>query len=95
VDENELLYDRATNANFGTTDAERFVSLIAAAYTNLYGSFGSDGSIMRLEEVPTMRSLSHRGPDWGDGGHWVRFEIAYLQAQRWRTGKYWNFCLKE
>ena len=52
LDETEVLFDTATSDNFGQTDAE-IVSLLAAAYTNLYGSFGSDGSIMRLEEVPT------------------------------------------
>ena len=75
LDEKDVLFDTATSRNFGQTDAE-IVSLLAAAYTNLYGSFGGDGSIMRLEEVPTDEIVvPQRGPDWGDGGHWIRLKL--------------------
>src|SRR4029079_6425994 len=94
LDENELLYDRATNANFGTTD-EEIVSLIAAAYTNLYGSFGSDGSIMRLEEVPTDEIVvPTRGPAWGDGGHWVRLKLHTTTPADGGPTNTWSFLFK-
>src|SRR5688572_752171 len=94
LDEKDLVFDTATNLNFGQTDAE-LVSLIAAAYTNLYGSFGSDGSIMRLQEVPSDEIVvPTRGPDWGDGGHWVRLKLHTYQAADQKLSATWNFLFK-
>jgi hypothetical protein len=94
LDEKELLFDRVTGDNFGVNDAE-IVSLLAAAYTNLYGSFGSDGSIMRLEEVPTDEIVvPTRGPDWGDGGHWVRLKLHTTTPADGGPANTWNFLFK-
>jgi hypothetical protein len=91
LDEKELVFDTATGLNFGFTDAEQ-VSLLAAAYTNLYGSFGSDGSIMRLEEVPTDEIVvPQRGPDWGDGGHWIRLKLHTTIPADGGPGNTWSF----
>ncbi len=94
LEEKDLLFDTATNENFGNTDAE-LVSLVAAAYTDLYGGFGSDGSIMRLEEVPSDEIVvPTRGPDWGDGGHWVRLKLhTYTPADGGPTNT-WNYLFK-
>src|SRR4030095_13371344 len=94
LDEEELIYDTATNLNFGNTDAE-IVSLMAAAYLNLYGNFGSDGSIMRLEEVPSDEIVvPTRGPDWGDGGHWVRLKLHTTTPADGGPGNTWSFLFK-
>jgi len=94
LDEKNLLYDRATNENYGKTDAE-LASLIAAAYTNLYGSFGGDGNIMRLEEVPTDEIVvPTRGPDWGDGGHWVRLKLHTYKPADAGPGNTWGFLFQ-
>src|SRR3982750_453568 len=94
LDEKELVFDTATDQNFGVTDAE-VVSLLAAAYTNLYGSFGSDGNIMRLEEVPTDEIVvPTRGPDWGDGGHWVRLKLHTTKPDDGGPGNTWSFLFK-
>ena len=94
LDEKEYLYDTATVDNFGQTDAE-VVALMAAAYTNLYGSFGGDGSIMRLEEVPTDEIVvPQRGPDWGDGGHWVRLKRHTTKPDDGGPGNTWSFLYK-
>jgi starch-binding outer membrane protein, SusD/RagB family len=94
LDETDLVYDTATNQNFGGTDAE-LVSLIAAAYTDMYGSFGSDGSIMRLEEVPTDEIVvPTRGPDWGDGGHWVRLKLHTYKPDDSGPGNTWSFLFR-
>lgn len=94
LDEKELLYDRVTSDNFGQNDAE-VVSIIAAAYTNLYGSFGSDGNIMCLQEVPSDEVVvPTRGPDWGDGGHWVRLKLHTYQANDSKINNTWDFLFK-
>ena len=94
LDEKELVFDTATSSNFGQTDAE-IVSLLAAAYTNLYGSFGSDGSIMRLEEVPTDEIVvPQRGPDWGDGGHWIRLKLHTTKPNDGGPENTWAFFFK-
>src|SRR5690349_8049606 len=94
LDEEELIYDSATSLNFGYNDAE-VVALMAAAYLNLYGNFGSDGSIMRLEEVPTDEIVvPTRGPDWGDGGHWVRLKLHTTVPADGGPTNTWNFLFK-
>lgn len=94
LDEKEILYDTVTNETFGKTDAE-IVSLLAAAYTNLYGNFGSDGSIMRLEEVPTDEIVvPQRGPDWGDGGHWIRLKLHTTKPNDGGPENTWGFLFK-
>ncbi|MBD0366787.1 MAG: RagB/SusD family nutrient uptake outer membrane protein [Flavisolibacter sp.] len=94
LDEQDLLYDTATNQNFGKTDAE-LISLVAAAYTNLYASFGSDGNIMRVEEVPTDEIVvPTRGPDWGDGGHWVRLKRHTYRPNDGGPSNTWPFLFR-
>ena len=94
LDETDVLFDTATAENFGQTDAE-IVSLLAAAYTNLYGSFGGDGSIMRVEEVPTDEIVvPQRGPDWGDGGHWVRLKRHTTTPADAGPGNTWAFLFR-
>ena len=94
LDEKELLYGTPTDQNFGQTDAE-VVSLVAAAYTNLYFSFGSDGNIMCLQEVPSDEIVvPQRGPDWGDGGHWIRLKLhSYLPSDS-KISNTWDFLFK-
>ncbi|WP_132055547.1 RagB/SusD family nutrient uptake outer membrane protein [Pseudocnuella soli] len=94
LDEKDLLYDRVTSDNFGQNDAE-IVSIIAAAYTNLYGSFGSDGNIMCLQEVPSDEIVvPTRGPDWGDGGHWVRLKLHTYRPNDPKIAGTWDFLFK-
>lgn len=94
LDEKELLYDRVTSDNFGKTDAE-IVSLIAAAYTNLYGNFGSSSGIMSLQEVTTDEIVvPTRGPDWGDGGHWVRLKLHTYKPNDPQMNSTWDFLFK-
>lgn len=94
LDEKELLYDRVSSANFGQNEAE-IISVIAAAYTNLYGSFGADGNIMCLQEVPSDEIVvPTRGPDWGDGGHWVRLKLHTYKANDPKMGGTWDFLFK-
>lgn len=94
LSETDVLYGQPTNSNFGKTDAE-IVSLLAAAYTNLYGSFGADGNIMRVEEVPTDEIVvPTRGPDWGDGGHWVRLKLHTYKPNDGGPENTWSFLFK-
>ena len=94
LSEKDLVFDTATGSNFGQTDAE-IVSLLAAAYTNLYGSFGADGNIMRVEEVPSDEIIvPQRGPDWGDGGHWVRLKLHTTKPDDGGPGNTWAFLFQ-
>lgn len=94
LDEKDLLYDRVTSDNFGNNEAE-IVSIIAAAYTNLYASFGSDGNIMCLQEVPSDEIVvPTRGPDWGDGGHWIRLKLHTYKASDPKMNGTWDFLFK-
>lgn len=80
LDEKEVLYDQVTQDNFFKTDAE-YVAALGAAYTNLYGMFGSSDNMWPMQEVPTDEIVvPTRGADWGDGGHWVRMKLHTYNA---------------
>lgn len=84
----EEIYSEVTAENFFQTEDE-LISALGAAYTSLYGFTGNWTSAQEVSSdemvVPT------RGPDWGDGGHWVR-----MHQHRWTSeddivNGAWNF----
>ena len=90
LNEKEVLYDQVTQGNFFKTDAE-YVAALGAAYTNLYGTFGSADNIMPLQEVTTDEMVvPTRGADWGDGGHWVRLKTHTYNPDDPRPLNSWN-----
>jgi len=91
LDEQPLLYDKVTGDQFGKTDLE-ISSAVGAAYSNLAGIGGNNhynplGEVTADEEVvPT------RGPDWGDGGHWVRQKLHTYTSLDNGPVSGWGFC---
>lgn len=91
LDEQPYLYDKVTGDQFGKTDLE-VSSLVGRAYSNLAGIGGNNhynplGEVTADEEVvPT------RGPDWGDGGHWVRQKLHTYTSLDNGPVSGWNFC---
>src|SRR5947207_9078069 len=89
LDEDSVLYDKVVGTNFNKTDAELIASL-GSAYTNLYGTFGNADNIMPLQEVTSDEIVvPTRGPDWGDGGHWVRLKTHTYNADDPRPLNSW------
>jgi len=90
LDEKEVLYDQVTQDNFFKTDAE-YLAALGAAYTNLYGTFGSADNFWPMQEVTTDEIVvPTRGADWGDGGHWVRLKLHTYNADDPRPLNSWN-----
>jgi hypothetical protein len=90
LDEKEVLYDQVTQDNFFKTDAE-YLAALGAAYTNLYGTFGSADNFWPMQEVTTDEMVvPTRGADWGDGGHWVRLKLHTYNADDPRPLNSWN-----
>ena len=91
LDESPYLFDKVTGAQFGKTDLE-ISSAVGAAYSNLSG-VGGNNHYIPLNEVTTDEMIvPTRGPDWGDGGHWVRLKKhAYVSTDP-LPGNGWNFC---
>lgn len=90
LDEDDYLFDVVTGEEFGQTELE-INSAVAAAYSNLSGY--ATGSPMRLNEVTTDEMVvPTRGPDWGDGGHWVRLKNHTYVADDPEPEGGWNFC---
>jgi len=51
---------------------DAFISALGSAYTNLY-SICNHGQLFSLQEVSSDEAcVPHRGPDWEDGGQWLR-----------------------
>lgn len=77
TDLDEELFSQVSADNFFQTE-EELVSALGAAYTSLYG-FAGNGTVWGIQEVSSDEVVvPTRGPDWGDGGHWVR-----LHQQNW------------
>ena len=91
LDEKPYLFDRVTGADFGQTDLE-IQSAVGAAYSNLSG-VGGNNHYIPLNEVTTDEAVvPTRGPDWGDGGHWVRLKQHKYVPTDPTPGNGWNFC---
>jgi hypothetical protein len=91
LDEKDVLYDTVIQDNFLKTDAE-LASAVAAAYTPLYG-FGGNNHQIPLNEVTTDEVVvPTRGPDWGDGGHWIRLQQHTYKKDDPTPNNGWNFC---
>ena len=91
LDEGPLLYDKVTGDKFGGTDLE-LSAAVGAAYSNLR-NVGGNGNLFALNGVSTDEIVvPTRGPDWGDGGHWVRLKRHQWKADDPMPGGAWGFC---
>ena len=91
LDEHPYLYDKVTGDQFGKTDLE-VSSLVGRAYSNLSG-IGGNNHYNPLNEVTTDEEVvPTRGPDWGDGGHWVRLKLHTYKVDDPLPNNAWNFC---
>ena len=91
LDEKPYIFDKVTGENFGKTDLE-VQSAVGAAYSNLAG-VGGNNHYIPLNEVTTDEAVvPTRGPDWGDGGHWVRLKRHKYVSTDPTPGNGWNFC---
>lgn len=91
LDEKPYLFDKVLGEDFGKTDLE-VQSAVGAAYSNLAG-VGGNNHYIPLNEVTTDEAIvPTRGPDWSDGGHWVRLKQHKYVATDPTPGNGWNFC---
>ena len=91
LDEEPYLFDVVTGDQFGKTDLE-ISSAVGVAYSNLSG-VGGNNHYIPLNEVTTDEMVvPTRGPDWGDGGHWVRLKRHTYVATDPLPANGWNFC---
>jgi len=69
-----------------------FISALGSAYTNLYG-FMNHGNIFSLDAVSSDETaITHKGPDWLDGGQWLRTHRHEFVANEGVVNNVWNFC---
>jgi hypothetical protein len=93
LDETKYLYDTVNGDNFYNTDAE-LSSAVGAAYANLSG-IASNNHLIPINEVMSDECVvPTRGPDWGDGGRWVRLTQHKVQSTDPDPINGWNFCYK-
>ncbi len=88
TDLEEELFSQVTAASFFQNE-EELISALGAAYTSLYGYMGARYNAQEVSSdamvVPT------RGPDWADGGHWVRLHQHQWNAEDPTINGAWNF----
>jgi len=69
-----------------------FISALGSAYTNLYG-FMNNGNIFSLDVTSSDEAaITHKGPDWEDGGQWLRMHRHEFSDGEGVIGNVWNFC---
>ena len=79
TDLEEEVFSQVTVDNFFQSDDE-FISALGAAYTTLYGMYGTPG-VIGIQEISSRHMVvPTRGQDWDDGGHWRR-----LHQQEWTS----------
>lgn len=79
TDLEEEIFSQVTADNFFQSDDE-FISALGAAYTTLYGMYGTPG-VIGIQEISSRHMVvPTRGQDWDDGGHWRR-----LHQQEWTS----------
>lgn len=75
---------------FANEDA--FISALGSAYTNLYG-FMNHGNVFSLDVTSSDEAcVTHKGPDWEDGGQWLRMHRHDFFDGEGVFGNVWNFC---
>ncbi|HEY4112353.1 RagB/SusD family nutrient uptake outer membrane protein [Puia sp.] len=91
LDETKYLYDTVNSEGFYQTDAE-LSSAVGAAYANLSG-IASNNHYLTINEVTTDEIVvPTRGPDWGDGGRWVRLKQHKYNSTDPDPANGWTFC---
>lgn len=86
----EELFSQVSADNFFKTE-EELISALGAAYTSLYG-FAGNVSVWGAQEVSSDEvAVPTRGPDWGDGGHWVRLHQQNWTAEDPTVNSAWGF----
>jgi hypothetical protein len=91
LDEGDVIYDRVLGSEFGQTTLE-VNSAVGAAYANLAGIGGNNHYLPIGEVTSDAAVVPTRGPDWGDGGHWVRLKRHTYTSQDPIPNNGWNFC---
>ncbi|MEM6320197.1 MAG: RagB/SusD family nutrient uptake outer membrane protein [Bacteroidota bacterium] len=90
TDLEEELFSEVTADNFFQTEDE-LISALGAAYTSLYGYMGTT-SLWAAQTVSSDEMVvPTRGPDWADGGHWVRLHQQLWNAEDPTTKGTWTF----
>lgn len=90
TDLEEEVFDAVTAENFFQTE-EELISALGAAYTSLYGYMGTVSLYAAQEVSSDEMVVPTRGPDWGDGGHWVRLHTGNWTAEDPTVNSTWNF----
>jgi hypothetical protein len=90
TDLEEEVFDAVTADNFFQTE-EELISALGAAYTSLYGYMGNVNMFGAQEVSSDAVVVPTRGPDWGDGGHWVRLHTGNWTAEDPTINSTWNF----
>ena len=89
TDLDENVFSDITTDQFYQSD-EEFIAALGAAYTSLYGFIGS---IWTANEVSSDEMVvPQRGPDWFDGGHWIRLHRHEITKDDPLSRDPWGFC---
>lgn len=86
----EELFSEVTADSFFKSEDE-LISALGAAYTTLYQYMGTVSLYAAQEVSSDALVVPTRGPDWGDGGHWVRLHQQLWTPEDPTVNSTWNF----
>ncbi|MEX0770481.1 MAG: RagB/SusD family nutrient uptake outer membrane protein [Balneolaceae bacterium] len=89
TDLTEQVHNQVTADNFFQTD-EEFISALGDAYGSL-GTYGNHNSITSINETASDEIvITQKGPDWEDGGIWLRHQRHTFRPSEDAINNAWN-----
>ncbi|MEJ2005819.1 MAG: RagB/SusD family nutrient uptake outer membrane protein [Cyclobacteriaceae bacterium] len=75
-----------------STDPDVLASLAKSAYAPLRGTWGTHNSLWSMHEVASDEMvITQKGPDWEDGGQWIRMHRHEYTANEQSINNAWEY----
>ena len=76
-----------------STDPDVLAALAKSAYSPIRGTWGAHNSLWSMHEVASDEMvITQKGPDWEDGGQWIRMHRHEYTAQEESINNAWGYC---
>ncbi|MCA6079183.1 RagB/SusD family nutrient uptake outer membrane protein [Fulvivirga sedimenti] len=76
-----------------STDPDVLASLAKSAYSPIRGTWGGHNSLWSMHEVASDEMvITQKGPDWEDGGQWIRMHRHEYTPSEESINNAWGYC---
>ena len=76
-----------------STDPDVLGALAKSAYSPIRGTWGAHNSLWSMHEVASDEmAITQKGPDWEDGGQWIRMHRHQYTPNEESINNAWGYC---